>query len=159
MSAIVDEFNKARQRTFLDALSKTGIVMKACKAARISRQTVYEHRKNDPEFAAAWNEAIDLAVEAMEAEAHRRAVQGTLKPVFYQGEKCGQIREYSDTLLIFMLKAHKPEKYRDNVKMEVTGKNGGPIETKDLALEELLKFDAGELARMYREAIGETQPS
>ena len=43
----------------------------------------------------------------------RRASEGTLKPVFYQGKMCGEIREYSDTLLIFLLKARRPETYRE----------------------------------------------
>ena len=56
----------------------------------------------------------------MEAEARRRGVEGTLKPVFYKGEECGQVREYSDTLLIFLLKAHDP-KYRDRQQVEHSG--------------------------------------
>jgi hypothetical protein len=31
------------------------------------------------------------------------------------------IKEYSDTLAIFLLKAHAPEKYRENSKVELTG--------------------------------------
>ena len=31
------------------------------------------------------------------------------------------MKEYSDTLAIFLLKAHNPEKYRENVKIDVTG--------------------------------------
>ena len=50
----------------------------------------------------------------MELEARRRAVKGTDKPVFQRGEQVGTIREYSDTLLMFLLKANKPEKFRDN---------------------------------------------
>ena len=33
-----------------------------------------------------------MAVERLEAEADRRAVEGVLEPVFYQGEECGQVR-------------------------------------------------------------------
>ena len=42
--------------------------------------------------------------DALEAEARRRAVEGVRKPVFYQGVICGWVGEYSDTLLIFLLK-------------------------------------------------------
>jgi len=35
--------------------------------------------------------------------------------VFHQGKVCGGIRKYSDTLLIFLLKAAYPEKYRERV--------------------------------------------
>jgi hypothetical protein len=31
----------------------------------------------------------------------------------FKGAECGRVREYSDTLLIFLLKATKPEKYRE----------------------------------------------
>jgi hypothetical protein len=38
-------------------------------------------------------------------EAVRRAKDGYIKPVFHQGVKVGEVREYSDVLLMFMLKA------------------------------------------------------
>ena len=37
-----------------------------------------------------------------------------MKPVFHKGEQCGVVREYSDTLMIFLLKARDPAKYREN---------------------------------------------
>ncbi len=36
-----------------------------------------------------------------------------LEPVFYKGKAIAAVRKFSDTLLIFMLKGAKPEKYRD----------------------------------------------
>jgi hypothetical protein len=39
----------------------------------------------------------------------------------------GVVQEYSDTLLIFLLKGARPQKYRDNVRQEVTGSNGTPL--------------------------------
>lgn len=38
------------------------------------------------------------------------------------------MKEYSDTLAIFLLKAHNPEKYRENMKVQHTGANDGPIQ-------------------------------
>jgi hypothetical protein len=49
-------------------------------------------------------------------------VDGTLEPVFHQGQEVGQVRKYSDTLLIFLLKGRKPDTYRDNVSVEQKGK-------------------------------------
>ena len=57
----------------------------------------------------------------------RRAFEGTDEPVYYKGEECGSVRKYSDTLAIFLLKAHAPEKYRENIHAELTGAGGGPI--------------------------------
>ena len=45
--------------------------------------------------------------------------------------KVAAVRKYSDTLAIFLLKAHNPEKYRDNAKLELTGANGGPVQVSD----------------------------
>ena len=66
-------------------------------------------------------EAREEACDALEAEARRRAVEGVRKPVYYRGEIVGTVKEYSDTLLIFLMKGAMPEKYRENVKIEHTG--------------------------------------
>ena len=49
----------------------------------------------------------------------RRALEGGEEPVFYQGKIVGSVRKYSDTLLMFMLKARRPERYRDRVGVDV----------------------------------------
>lgn len=61
----------------------------------------------------------------------RRAREGVDEPVFYQGDECGSVRKYSDTLAIFLLKGAMPEKYRENTRMELTGANGGPVQISD----------------------------
>ncbi len=63
------------------------------------------------------------ACDALASEARRRAVEGVLKPVYYKGKLVGFIREYSDTLLMFLMKAAMPEKYRDNVRAKSTTPN------------------------------------
>lgn len=105
---------------FLEELAVRGSVVGACDAADCSRTNAYAERERDAEFAAAWDEAKRIAVERMEDEARRRAVEGTLKPVFQGGEMVGKVREYSDTLLIFLLKAHDP-KYREKQQVELSG--------------------------------------
>ena len=109
-----------KARAFLEGLRSTGgNISKACQLAVIGRQTVYEWRSADAEFAQRWDETLESAIESLEEEARRRAFEGTDEPVFYQGEVCGAVRKYSDTLLIFLLKAHKPERYRENIKISI----------------------------------------
>ena len=103
---------------FLEALANSGNVRLSCRAARIGRQTAYDARYKSKVFAERWDRAIEEATDGLEAEAWRRAAKGTQRPVFYKGEQCGAIQEYSDTLLIFLLKANRPEKYRDNFDYE-----------------------------------------
>lgn len=135
------------REAFLLALEDTANVSKACKRAKLPRRSAYDWRDDDADFAAAWDAAVDRGTDALEDEAVRRATEGTLKPVFYKGEKCGSIREYSDTLLMFMLKARRPEKFKERSERQLTGKDGGPIQhaqvPADLTDEEL----AAELAK------------
>lgn len=111
-----------KRRTFCKELAETANVSKSAKKIGVSRTRVYEIRKEDSVFAEQWDEAVDRGVDALEEEARRRAYKGTNKPVFYQGVECGTIREYSDTLMIFLLKAARPEKYRERHEVEHTGK-------------------------------------
>lgn len=114
-----------KKERFVLALAKTGNVSEACKTAGIGRKTAYRYREDDPEFASAWNEALDEAADALEGEARRRAVTGTLKPIFHKGAICGKVREYSDTLLIFLLKGARPERYRERV--DVNQQHSGQV--------------------------------
>jgi hypothetical protein len=117
-----------KQRAFLAAYARTGNITAAARAAQCHRSQHYEWLA-DPAYAEAFLAAQEEAVEALELEARRRAAQGVLKPVYYRGAVCGRVREYSDTLLIFLLKAARPEKYRDNARIEheVSGAGGGPL--------------------------------
>lgn len=68
----------------------------------------------------------------LELEARRRACEGVERKKFHQGEpvidpvtgKHYVEREYSDILLICLLKAHRPKKYRERFEQQHTGKNG-----------------------------------
>jgi len=93
----------------------TANVARACEAAGIGRTTAYEWREADEEFRRRWNKAAEIGAEALEDEAVRRAHEGWEDPVFYQGTQCATVRKYSDTLLIFLLKGRKPERYRERI--------------------------------------------
>lgn len=101
------------QKHFLEALRKCGTVRHACQAAGVVRSTAYRAKEADATFAAQWDEALADGVDLLEAEARRRAVEGVEKPVFQGGVQVGVIREFSDTLLLALLRAHRPEKFRE----------------------------------------------
>lgn len=115
------DFTPEKRAEFLDSLRKVPNVSRAAKHIGVSRRRAYQVYETEPEFAAAWDEALTEGVEWMEAEAHRRAFEGTDKPVTFQGAITDTYKEFSDTLAIFLLKAHKPDKYRDNAKLELSG--------------------------------------
>ena len=112
---------------FVESLREVGNVSAAARHAGVSRQTVYKERKSSEQFRDAWDDAMEEAMDLLEAEARRRAVEGTHKPVFYKGAAVGEIREYSDTLTIFLLKGRRSDVFGDRVKQEITGDRGGPV--------------------------------
>ncbi len=100
---------------FLMHFAKSGIQGQACSLAGCSRISVHHWKAEDKIFAQLYDEAMEISIEALEIEARRRAMDGTTKPVYYQGMRCGSVQEYSDTLLILLMKAHKPDKYREKI--------------------------------------------
>jgi hypothetical protein len=105
----------ARRQLFLKALSETGSVSTAVTVAGTSRTRVYELRKTEPAFARAWNEAEEIAVDRLEEEARRRAVEGVEEPLVSAGrlvrDDSGRpimVGRYSDNLLMALIKAHQP---------------------------------------------------
>lgn len=124
---------------FLVRLSETGNVKKSALKAKVSRQTAYEARK-DPEFAAAWDAALECAVVGvLEPEAFRRATDGVFEPVFYQGKKVGKVRKTSDVLLMFLLKAHAPAKYSERIRSQQTTVNIDVTQLDDTQLDRIAR--------------------
>lgn len=112
---------------FLNTLSATANVSKAIDAVKAERTAIYAWRNEDEQFAKDWDAALDLGTDALEDEAIRRGHEGVDKPVYQGGKLVGVVREYSDSLLTTMLKARRPEKFKDRSATELTGRNGGPI--------------------------------
>ena len=102
------------------------MVTAACKAVGIARSTVYEARQRDEAFAVAWADVEEKIIEQLEAAAIRRARDGVARPVFQGGKLVGHERVYSDGLMALLLKARRPERYRDNVRMEHSGPHAAP---------------------------------
>jgi hypothetical protein len=79
-------FTEARQQIFLDHFAGTADAGAAADAAGVSYHTVRAHYRRNPEFAAAWHEALRLAYATLEAEAVRQRLeiqqrlQGSLAP-------------------------------------------------------------------------------
>ena len=119
--AITREARRGRAReTFLKAYAQCGNLTTAAKAARVERRTIYEWQEHEPEFALAMRQADLQATEILEKEAWRRAREGHAEPVFQHGKQVGTIQRFSDQLLMFLLRARAPERYRDRVDVSLT---------------------------------------
>lgn len=100
--AVTDVTPEKKER-FLSELRTMPNIARACRLTKISRQSAYRHREEDKEFADAWDGALVEGIESLEESAWKQAKKG------------------SETLTIFLLKAHSPEKYRETVKTEHSG--------------------------------------
>ena len=114
-----------RQTRFLAALSGCGSILRASRLARIDRTTHYVWMREDPTYRARFEEARQQAVQGLEDEAVRRAWHGVRKPVLYKGKQVyiqGEPlyeTEYSDALLIILLKANDPERFGDRQRITI----------------------------------------
>lgn len=97
------------RKAFLLALSQGWSISRACRDAGISRQTYYDWSAAYPDFAADAEAAIESGTDKLEDIAMERAS----RPL-----------DGSDTLLIFLLKARRPGRYRETTRHELTGPDG-----------------------------------
>ena len=93
---------EAKRAAFIAALRNSGNIRASCNKAKISRRTAYNWRNRWATFAAEWAEALEDSCDVLEAEARRRGMS------------------VSDRLLMFLLKAHRPEVFGDKAKVDIT---------------------------------------
>jgi len=126
-----------RQRLMIVALwENRGTVRYACVKAGICHSTHYDWKKENSDYAAALEVVTTALVDLLESEAERRAAQGLVRKKFTgkgepvmdpeTGEQYVE-REFSDPLLMFLLKGLRPEKYRDNVNMQAHIEHAGKV--------------------------------
>jgi hypothetical protein len=102
------------QRAFVEALADTGLVSAACQAVDMSVASAYRLRRapGAESFARAWDAALDAAADHLAAVAFSRALEGVDVPVFDRdGCRIGARRQYNDRLLMFLLRAYRPERF------------------------------------------------
>lgn len=130
-----------KKNDFLNALLETGLRNKAAEIVGISRQTHYVWMKNDDEYAEKYEEVRLMLVDNLEDAAYERAVNGVERKVYFKGEEVGTQTEYSDQLLVVLLKANMPEKYKEINKVELSG-NVGIADALKAAMERVQANDA-----------------
>jgi hypothetical protein len=123
---------------FLKGFQKTGTVTGGCAQAGIHRTTAYRERQRDEKFAVAWSELENEVTDRLEATALLLALKGDVR------------------LIEFLLKARKPETYREQHLLEHTGPGGGPValDTLGVDLANLSDRDLNALHRIVTRAAG-----
>lgn len=106
----------ANQNAFLEHYAKCGSIKMTQRRTKIPREYHYYWLRNDPEYYEKFQQVRQIVIGDMADEAHRRAVEGFIVPIYQKGMKVGEMTTYSDNLLMFLLKGAAPETYRDNWK-------------------------------------------
>jgi hypothetical protein len=115
-----------RKAAFVAELARHGIAMRAARAASPhtasgALSTFTDERRRDPEFAAQWEEAVEMARAEVEHEIYRRSTEGVEEAVYggkYKETVVGTVRRYSDRLLELRARALLPA-YRDAAALNV----------------------------------------
>lgn len=126
-----------QKRAVLRAFIQTHHVSNSCAQAGISREMHYHWLRTDPDYKDAFAEAREMAGDLLEDVATQRAI--------------GTQEGWSDTLLIFLLKGAKPETYKE--RFEHTGKDGGPITTRELSTDARSARIAALMAKRNGQAV------
>jgi hypothetical protein len=137
----------AERTSFLEALAAGWSVKHAAERAGRDRRRFYDLRDADEAFAAEWNEAVEQGTELLEDELRRRAVDGWDENHFNgEGELIRRVHRISSQDIQFLLKARKPERFRENTRVELTGLPAQPILLNDRSASLV------DVARVLREA-------
>lgn len=113
-----------KQTAFIAALAESGCVDEACKRVGMHRSSAYElrTRRNAESFRAAWDAALDHAIQRLSDAAFSRALNGVSRPVFYKGELVGERTYFDERLTMFLLRYRDPARYgrwRDQMRADV----------------------------------------
>lgn len=129
------------KKAFLEAFAEYGNVTTAARIAGCSRRSAYNWLDTDEDYAAEYREAEIQATERLEEMARERAagyevvdetteVMRTItgsavldengQPKYIVTKRVAK-REYNPTLLMFLLKARAPEKYREKYDVTTQG--------------------------------------
>lgn len=119
------------QEKFLAALANFGLISASCELAGVSDESVRRERARSADFDHQCRQAIDKSVDNVELRLREYAMVGVKKrritTVDGKVVQDVELTEPSVAAITFFLKAHRPEKYRETIRTETTGADGGPV--------------------------------
>jgi CRP-like cAMP-binding protein len=121
--------NKARLLKALEA--SLGVVTDACKKVKLSRQTFYKYLKEDPDFKAAVLELEEVALDKAESALFNQIKEGNVTSIIFYLKTKGRRRGYVE-------------------RQEISGPDGGPVQTEALNSLNLEKLSLDELKQLEK---------
>lgn len=134
------DYTRPWMRIFIRALTVMPNISVAARAADVTRSNAYLARDHDADFAAAWDEAKEVALDLLEQIAHQRATTGEERRETRTVTKRvdGHVVEetttvvtrvhVSDGMLLALLRRHRPAAWRDTNVLPETDAPPRPVE-------------------------------
>lgn len=124
---------KDKLTKFIKALRATGCnVSKACTMSGITKANADALKLRVESFARAWDDTYEGVTDDLEEAGLKRAIEGVVEPVYWRGVEVGKKKVYSDAILTMMLQGRRSAVYKNRTASELSGPNGGPIQSEDL---------------------------
>lgn len=132
------EDKKRNKERLLKALEASlGVVTDACKKVKLSRQTFYKYLKEDPDFKAAVLELEEVALDTAESALFNQIKEGNVTSIIFYLKTKGRRRGYVE-------------------RQEISGPDGGPVQTEalnSLNLEKLSLDELKQLEKIFRPGL------
>lgn len=120
--------SSGHQARFLECfVASGGRILTAARWAKLHRNSHYNWIKEDPTYKARFQDAEARAARTLQDEAIRRAHEGVRRAVRYKGKVVCYEREYSDTLMLALLKAKIPDEFSERKDVRLASSDGGPL--------------------------------
>jgi hypothetical protein len=110
-----DGWSEEKQRRFIGTLADTGSVTHAAREVGMSAKSAYALRRavDGVGFARAWDAAIRQAMDRLIDVCLDRALEGSEEPIYHEGRCVGHRIRHHDRMAMFLLRAHRPDLFRD----------------------------------------------
>ena len=131
-----------------EVYGRTNSRIAAADACGVSLSTINRRLVQDPAFKEGMLEAKSRYIHTLEAEAHRRAVEGVTQEKPGPGGVIFTVTAFSDALLLHMLKKADPAKHGDKVQIDQTVQVENPV-----GLESLSKDNRDRLKIILESAV------
>lgn len=126
------KFDRKAKNAFLRNLELTGNFNGSAQLVGCTAQNIYAHMRRNEAFKKQVEKAKAVIVNEAEVELKRRAIEGVEKGIYFKGELVATERQYSDMLLVELLKANAPEKYGTRLANITVNNNNLTIENKTI---------------------------
>lgn len=133
---------KARQKAFIEILYEIGILSKAAEATGIGRQTIYDWKASDPEFAKEMNNAVERGIYNRLLEvAHDSKDRGSASVLIFLGKSMLGLSDRSDEVESLRRQLADVQEAMDRIRLVVYRATKDHPELMEAISQEIARFE------------------